>query len=419
MILPESLSRKMRVVFLLAAVAGGDAVCAAEKPFAPDSLLFKDGKEAKGLIIQNKAKEIVFQDEKGETVYQKSDIVRIRDEDDNSEYFSSVHRAGKLPPWRLIANDLRTNDSIRSLVQAPAVRIENGPFKNIPYLSFRVNQAMEMNIFGDPADPVGIEFGLYGGRKFDSRVRESLRGRMAGLLSTRQEIAAFYSIDPSRGGEAQAGNLRMQILPPGAPEAYGTWWVLLYRAKDLDAHRIPDAQYFAATVERGEVKERRGRLPEKALGGMIAMQAKQAVQTGAELGREVGDGIEMGAGVLAKTGSSIGQGIVDSSRTVSGVGEKAASDFSRGIGWGAVSFFKAGTQIAQGIGKGTQSVLVGGGRMSQKIAKGTQGYFSGFFRDSRGRLQLMVPALPEESEKKPQPSPTPAAKKKSAARNAL
>ena len=76
--------------------------------------------------------------------------------------YTEMNRKGKLPSWRVIANDLRTHDTIKSLVEIPATVIDNGEFKNVPYKSFRVNNDVELNIYGDPENPAGIELGIYG-----------------------------------------------------------------------------------------------------------------------------------------------------------------------------------------------------------------------------------------------------------------
>ena len=57
-----------------------------------------------------------------------------------------------------------------------------------------------------------------------SAVRKILRGYLAGFLTTREEIAALYSLNLNKG-ITQAGNIILEITPKDAPDAYGAWWV--------------------------------------------------------------------------------------------------------------------------------------------------------------------------------------------------
>ncbi len=226
---------------------------------APDTIVLKDGRTVRGLIIKNSVDSVLLQEEFGEKVYPKSEIVRIRDEADIDILFTDVHRRGDLPSWRVIANDLRTHDEIKSFVEIPATTISTGEFKNVPYKSFRVNRDIEMNIYGDPNDPCGVELGIYGSRKTSAKARSMLRSYLAGFLTTRAEIAALYGLD-LKGSKADAGDITFEATPPEAEDAFGAWWISLYNKKDLDALRLSDAEYAALTKPADQVIDKRGRL---------------------------------------------------------------------------------------------------------------------------------------------------------------
>ncbi len=142
---------------------------------APDSLLLKNGKTVRGLIIKNSRDAVLLQEKSGETSYPKSEIVRIRDESNTKALFTGVNRKGDLPAWRVIANDLRTHDEIKSLVEIPPTLVDNGVFKNVPYMSFRANRDIELDIYGDPEDPAGFEIGIFGPRSGDDKLRKVIR----------------------------------------------------------------------------------------------------------------------------------------------------------------------------------------------------------------------------------------------------
>ena len=223
----------------------------------PDTVVMNDGSVLRGLIIRNDASSVTLQQRMGERIIPKAYIRRI-DDDDHEVYFADMVKPGKLPPWRMIVMDLRSEDYIRSFRQIPATTIENGEFARIPYLSFRINRRVEMNVYGNPEDPVAIEFGVYERKASEiTRFKKITRTYLAGLLDNRDEIAALYSLQ-DKGGKKTVGNLTFQVTPPDAPDSDGGWWISIYEHKRLDAFRVPDAVYRKNTLPFGKVNHGNG-----------------------------------------------------------------------------------------------------------------------------------------------------------------
>lgn len=246
-------------IFAAAAILCHASRAVADEFRAPDSILLKDGRTIHGLIIKNSVNSILMQEEFGERTYPKSEIVRLLDEPDTGTYFTELINRGTLPSWRVIANDLRTHDQIKSVVEIPATTVSIGTFRNVPYLSFLVNRDVELNIYGDPNSPAGVELGIYGKRKNDVELQTTLRAYFAGFLGSRAEVAALYKIGLTKG-KATAGTLTFEVTPPTNPDSEGAWWVSLYNLKSLDAVRLPKAKYDALTKPPGEVIDRSGRI---------------------------------------------------------------------------------------------------------------------------------------------------------------
>ncbi len=225
----------------------------------PDTLVLKNGRTVQGLILKNTADLILLQEEFKEVSYPKSEIVRILDRADDDSVYTGVLRKGELPAWRSIANDLRTIDTIKSLVEIPATVIDKGEFRNVPYKSFRVNNDVELNVYGDPESPAGIEIGVFGNRSSREELRRTIRAYLAGFLTTRDEISKLYAIDLN-GGEATSGDMTLEITPKSAPDAYGAWWISLYKPKTLDRVRLSDKDYARLTRPMDEVVDRKGRV---------------------------------------------------------------------------------------------------------------------------------------------------------------
>ena len=240
------------MVFALPAALSGDDAFR-----APDTLVLKGGRTVRGLIVKNSADSVTLQEEFQETTYPKSGIVRIRDEADIGVLFTDIHRHGDLPSWRVIANDLRMHDEITSFEEIPATAITVGEFRNVPYKSFRVNRNIELNIYGDPNDPCGLELGIYGVRKHSARLQGVLRAYLAGFLTSRKELAALYSLNFKKS-KAQAGEMTFEVTPPDAEDAFNAWWLSIYNLKDLDAIRLSDREYAKLTLPADQVINRRG-----------------------------------------------------------------------------------------------------------------------------------------------------------------
>ena len=245
------------LTLLLIALCLASALAMDDSFRSPDKLTLKDGSVHNGLIILNTRDSVTIQSEFEEFVIPKSDILRIDDSKD--ALYTEAGRRGDLPAWRVIANDLRTHDGIKTLEEIPATIIDTGVFKNVPYKSFRVNQDLELNVYGDPNDPAGIEIGIYGRRAGDQKLRRFLRSYLAGYLTNTEEVAALYSLGLQQG-LATAGMLTIEITPPDAPDAYGAWWISLFNKKDLAAARLDAKEYAVLVRPMSEVVGKDGKV---------------------------------------------------------------------------------------------------------------------------------------------------------------
>lgn len=262
-----SATRHLAAALLVAALAPALSTSHAaplSQQTAPDTVEMKDGRSLQGLILRNSAKSLLLQTDKTEIEIPKSDIRRIRDQMQNDVVFTDITGKGRLPSWRSMVMDMREHDSIKSFQQIPATTIDSGVFKNIPYLSFRVNEQSEFNIYGHPDDPAALEFGMYGKRRNSTKYRQIIREFLAGHLHSRAEIAALYSIS-LKGGKKKVGPLVFEITPPKNADAYGGWWISVYDPVRLERARVDDKKYAAVTRPFEEVNTPDGRLRKKGL----------------------------------------------------------------------------------------------------------------------------------------------------------
>ena len=246
-------------------LAGSLAATSAKHPpssegyATPDSILLKDGRVISGIIVKNTAEAVSIQERYGIETYPKSEITRIRDTPDTGMEFTAAYSKGDLPSWRTMVNDIRNNDRITSMLQIPATAIDSGLYKNVPYLSFRLNEILEMNIYGDPDDPAAIEFGAYGRMAKNDEIRRALRVFLAGFLTTREEVSAIYDV-PFLGGQVCVDTLCFKIIPTTAPDSYGGWWISIFNPGKLTGARMDDATYAKVTRPAAEILGKGGRL---------------------------------------------------------------------------------------------------------------------------------------------------------------
>ncbi len=253
-------TRLPRAVTLLLAAALSAAPLLAQTPLrTPDELEMKDGRHLRGLILKNSADSVLFQSAAGEQVIPKDSILRIREEADRDIYLSQVTGNGKLPSWTAIVHDFRDHDAVWRVQLIPSAAITSGDFRNIPYLSFNVNKFGRLNILGDPSDPVGIQFAIFGTKGRSSKYHQIVREFLAGHLNSRSEIAALYSLSP-RGDKKTAGDLAFQVTPPTSPDAHGAWAVTVYDPVRLARARVDDKRYAAMTKPFAEINRPDGTL---------------------------------------------------------------------------------------------------------------------------------------------------------------
>ncbi len=234
-----------------------EASAASSNAMTPDTIQLTSGKTLSGLIVKQTNSGVTIQLPYGEQTVKNEDIVRIRNVDDDEMRFTRVLAPGSLPPWRVIANDLRNQDEIKTFQQIPATGVDNGVFKNVPYISFRANQFLELNIYGDPDDPAGIELGVYGPQRSAEETHKILRQFLGSYLTTTDEIRALYALN-QKGDTQKVGSITLEITSPDAPDAYGAWWISFYNEKKLNQIRLTDAEYSKLTMPVDEVVDKKG-----------------------------------------------------------------------------------------------------------------------------------------------------------------
>ena len=248
---------------VLVFLAFNTACIAARDTTTPDDIELKDGRVLGGLIVKKTPDYVVLQTHTSEIKIPSESIRRIDDLPDDGVYFTELTRPGELPSWRSMVEDLRKEDAIKSFETIPATAIDVGHLRNVPYLSFRINEASEMNVYGDPRNPAAVEFGVYGKGAGSMKRQRIIREFIAGHLNSQDEVKALYSLDLKKGGTVKCGKLEFSITPPEAEDSYGGRWFCVYDPKRLEKARVSNAAYAKVTKPFNEVNAGNGKLRRK------------------------------------------------------------------------------------------------------------------------------------------------------------
>jgi hypothetical protein len=217
---------------------------------AMDQVMLKNGTRVSGTILALSKNHVVMRVGEGNAVYSKKAIWRIYEDITDRLPFTRIMRADELPPWWIPLSDLYHEDWVNELKAIPATPIDTGEFRDVPYLSFRANHLYEMNIYGDPMAPAAVEIGYYGNMWFHSKdAQKRCREFIASYLTGLEQLQSVYKLSAG-GGTTTVSGLGISITPPGAPDAYGGWWVTVWNPARLAAARAPDSGTWKAACER-------------------------------------------------------------------------------------------------------------------------------------------------------------------------
>ncbi len=210
---------------------------------AVDEILLKSGNRISGTIVAQSKDRVIMQVGEGTVVYSKRAIRRIYDGITRNPPIIELPAGNELPPWWIPLADLYAEDWVTTVENIPATPIGSGSFKNVPYLSFRANTNYELNIYGDPKNPAGIEIGHFSKKMPGKDVVSHCREFLVSYLTELDQIETLYELD-ARGGSQNVGGLTIQITLPSQGDADGGWWLLVYNPELIAASRKDSVAEF-------------------------------------------------------------------------------------------------------------------------------------------------------------------------------
>lgn len=227
---------------------------------AVDTVAFKTGGKIEGTVIQQDEKCIVLKSGRGTMRLTRESIKEITHIDDpkpvESATLPPVERTdAHLPNWDAVVSALTTQAWSGGLRQIPATAIDVGIMRRVPYSSYRCGPSsqFEVNIYGDPDDPICLEVGVYGDQGLDSKIQAMLIEFAASkLIRAEANRQILRSLNPLKDVVVH-GDLTLEITPPTAEDAYGAWWVALYFADRVEKARATPEQIAEISVRADQV----------------------------------------------------------------------------------------------------------------------------------------------------------------------
>jgi len=197
-------------------------------PTRGDVITLSESNVVNGTILRTNTTDILVLTEYSTVSCAKSNIVSVTFEPASF----SLSPNGRLPDFRTTLRLLAVQSWASELKQIPATVIDNGPMKNVPYLSFRCGDDYEVNIYGDLDHPAAIEAGTYRKLKADPLAKSHCENFILSLLRDSADKDIVKGLSWEQDLKTRDG-LTFEVTPPTAPDAYEGWWLSVYSETEL------------------------------------------------------------------------------------------------------------------------------------------------------------------------------------------
>lgn len=141
----------------------------------------------------------------------------------------------------------------KSLRLIPSTVIDKGVLRNIPYTSMRAGD-YEINVYGDPDDPCGVEIGIHNKLLSDKAAKRACIEYIQLTLGSTRDLPVLRVIRLDRDITRRNG-LTYEVTPETEPDAYGGWWVSIYDEAAMENSRATAEELKNITVQKQLVLE--------------------------------------------------------------------------------------------------------------------------------------------------------------------
>jgi hypothetical protein len=199
-----------------------------------------------GTVLQTNGDNVLLLTDFGTLNYSLGIIKEIKIDRAEAVEFSATSR---LPDARSLVLFLSRLSWAVNLKQIPATVIDKGILKNVPYISYRAGDDYEINVYGDPNDPAGIEAGTLGKLLNDGTAKNNCIGFLSSVLGRAADKEVVKTLNAEKDLKTSDG-LTFEITPPSAEDSYGGWWVSVYSEQKLKLAQASEAEMREISVTK-------------------------------------------------------------------------------------------------------------------------------------------------------------------------
>ncbi len=235
--------RPVLFVLLLVTAACRTSRSAPQQAALDDLVVLTSGERIAGRVLTENTTEVVIAQRWGTFTFHREQVQSVSRQAVAAEVVqkSATHR---LPTFSAFIGAVTTRWTT-TVHQIPATVIDEGVLRHVPYISHQAG-SIELNVYGDPDAPSGIEVGLKSPSDSD---KQELRSFIAGVLPqpADQQTAGALPLDAA---QVESAGLSFEVTPDSAPDAFGAWWISVYDVAALDASRASADELQAIAAEQ-------------------------------------------------------------------------------------------------------------------------------------------------------------------------
>jgi len=206
-----------------------------------DVVVLESGGVLTGKVLKQDDDGVLIQLESGTHRYPPSWLKAVKKEPAAAPHVSN--NGQRIPDWAQIVTLLANNKWSDGLKQVPATMIENGIWKNVPYISFQCRSGgYELNIFGDLSNPAAVQIGAMSYLKASDEARSNCVNFICSVLANADDRKMVRALNWNQKDTEKNAGMTCETIQPGEFGSYGGWWVSLYEEKALAAARASDAE---------------------------------------------------------------------------------------------------------------------------------------------------------------------------------
>ncbi len=215
---------------------------------AADTITLTSGNSIECQVLQESAQRVTFRKGASTFTVPRSEVASIRkDVRPATRSAATLPSLEGLPTADQLLQAVAKQPWAADLEQIPATVIDKGILRNVPYTSHRAGD-YEVNVYGNPDAPAGIEVGVYRRLLDDPAAKEACVRFVASALGG-QRAAAVLRLKRDKDSIV-VGSYAIEVTPPTDEDAYGGWWITVYSEKALEASRASAEEMKAITRSR-------------------------------------------------------------------------------------------------------------------------------------------------------------------------